>query len=182
MYSGDINNDGVSSNDLIYIPASKDEIILEKAGSATADPRTTDEIWNQLDAYISQDSYLSTRRGKYAERNGLLLPWYSKADLNFTQDFYVKVGGKRNTLRFTMDIFNFTNLLNRNWGILKVPNRTNLLNFLRVQATGADAGKPVFSFPYLDAANKAPLGSTFQNSTSQASRYQIQLGVRYIFN
>ncbi len=182
LYVGDLNNDGLTSNDLIYVPAAKDEIILERAGTAAQDPRTTDEIWNQLNSYIQQDDYLKNRRGKYAERNGALLPFYSKVDLNFTQDFYVNVGGKRNTIRFTMDIFNFSNLLNRNWGILKVPNRTNLLNYLRVETTGANAGKPVFSFPYFDAANKIPLGSTFQNSTSQASRYQIQLGVRYIFN
>jgi len=182
LYVGDINNDGLTSNDLIYVPAAKSEIILERAGSATADPRTTDQIWDQLNAYIEQDDYLKTRRGKYAERNGALLPLYSKVDLNFTQDFYMNVAGKRHTLRFTMDIFNFSNLLNKNWGILKVPNRTNLLNFLRVETSGANTGKPVFSFPYLDAANKIPLTSTFQNSTSQASRYQIQIGLRYIFN
>lgn len=182
LYVGDLNNDGLNSNDLIYVPASKDEIILERAGTAVQDPRTTDETWNQLNAYIDQDDYLRTRRGKYAERNGALVPFYSKVDFNFTQDIYMNVAGKRHTLRFTMDIFNFSNLLNRNWGILKTPNRTNLLNFLRVQATGPGAGKPVFSFPYLDAANKIPLTSTYQNSTSQASRYQIQLGLRYIFN
>ncbi|MEN9569444.1 MAG: hypothetical protein RL172_675 [Bacteroidota bacterium] len=177
--SADLNNDGLA-NDLIYVPAAQDEIILEKASAS--DPRTTAEIWTQLNAYIDQDDYLKHRRGKYAERNGLLLPWYSKADLNFTQDFFVNVGGKRNTIRFTMDVFNFTNLINKYWGILKTPNRTSPLNFIRVETTGANAGKPVFTFPYLDATNRVPLTSTFQNSTGLGSRYQMQLGVRYIFN
>ena len=180
LVNGDLNNDGLTTNDLIYVPVSKDEIILEKSNSA--DTRTPDVLWDQLNAYIDQDPYLHFRRGRYAERNGLLLPFYSKMDLNFTQDFYVTVGGKRNTIRFTMDIFNFTNLINRNWGILKTPNRTNLLNFLRVETTGDNTGKPVFSFPYFDNTNKIPLTSTFQNSTSQASRYQVQMGIRYIFN
>ncbi len=180
LYSGDLNNDGLTTNDLIYIPAAKQEIILEKSNSA--DTRTPDVLWDQLNAYIEQDPYLSKRRGKYAERNGLLVPFYSKLDLNFTQDFYVTVAGKRNTIRFTMDIFNFSNLINRNWGILKTPNRTNLLNFLRVETTGENTGKPVFSFPYFDNTNKIPLSSTFQNSTAQASRYQVQMGIRYIFN
>jgi hypothetical protein len=179
-YNGDLNNDGLTANDLIYIPAAKEEIILEKANAA--DPRTTDEIWNQLNGYILQDDYLKDRRGKYAERNGVLLPFYSKADFNFTQDFYVNVKGKRNTIRFTADILNFSNLLNRNWGVFKTTNRTAVLNYLRVETTGVNAGKPVFSFPYLDAANRVPLSSTFQNSVGQGSRYQIQLGVRYIFN
>ena len=134
-----------------------------------------------FDAYINQDPYLSSRRGKYAERNGLLLPFYKRLDLNFTQDFFVKVGGKRNTFRFTMDIFNFGNFLNKNWGISRVPNRTALLNLKRIETTGVNAGKPVYSFPYLDAANQVPLTSTFQNSTGQASRYQVQMGIRYIF-
>ncbi len=180
LYSGDLNNDGLTTNDLIYIPAAKQEIILEKSNSA--DTRTPDVLWDQLNSYIEQDPYLSKRRGKYAERNGLLVPFYSKLDLNFTQDFYVTVGGKRNTFRFTMDIFNFSNLINRNWGILKIPNRTNLLNFLRVETTGENTGKPVFSFPYFDNTNKIPLTGTFQNSTAQASRYQVQMGIRYIFN
>jgi len=179
-YTGDLNNDGLTTNDLIYVPKDKSEIILEKSNAA--DTRTPDVLWDQLNAYIDQDPYLHYRRGRYAERNGLLVPLYSKVDLNFTQDFYVMVGGKRNTIRFTMDIFNFSNLLNKNWGILKAPNRTNLLNYLRVESTGVNAGKPVFSFPYFDNTNKIPLTSTFQNSTSQASRYQVQMGIRYIFN
>lgn len=177
--NADLNNDG-EANDLIFVPAAKDEIILEKTGAS--DLRTPDQLWNQLNNYIEQDDYLKSKRGRYTERNGLKYPFYSRADLNFTQDFYIMVSGKRNTIRFTMDILNFSNLLNRYWGTLKTPNRTNLLNFLRVETTGPNAGKPVFSFPYLDEKNKVPLTSTFQNSASLGSRYQIQMGVRYIFN
>lgn len=179
-YSGDLNNDGQTTNDLIYIPKDQNDIVLETVG--TGDNRSTQVIWNQLNAFINQDPYLSTRRGQFAERNGLLLPFYKRLDLNFTQDFFVKVAGKRNTLRFTADIFNFGNLLNKNWGIFQTTNRTALLNFKRVETAGANAGKPVFSFPYLDATNQIPLTNTFQNSTGQGSRYQVQMGLRYIFN
>ncbi len=179
-YSGDVNNDGQTTNDLIYIPKDATDIVLETVNAA--DTRTTAIIWNQLNAYINQDPYLSKRKGQYAERNGLLLPFYKRLDLNFTQDIFVTIGGKKNTLRFTMDIFNFGNLLNKNWGIFRTTNRTGLLNFKRIETTGANTGKPVYSFPYLDAANQIPLTSTFQNSTGQGSRWQIQMGFRYIFN
>jgi len=179
-YVSDVNNDGQTTNDLIYIPKDVTDIVLETVNAA--DTRTTAIIWNQLNAFINQDPYLSKRKGQYAERNGLLLPFYKRLDLNFTQDLFVNVGGKRNTLRFTMDIFNFSNLLNKNWGIFRTTNRTGLLNFKRVETTGVNAGKPVYSFPYLDAANQIPLTSTFQNSTGQGSRWQIQMGFRYIFN
>jgi hypothetical protein len=65
---------------------------------------------------------------------------------------------------------------------LRIPNRTALLNFKRVETVGVNAGKPVFSFPYLDAANQIPEVTSFQNSAGQASRYQVQMGIRYIFN
>lgn len=180
VYSGDLNNDGLTSNDLIYVPRDQNDIVLETVNAS--DTRSTAVIWGQLNAYINQDPYLSHRRGQYAERNALLLPFYKRLDLNFTQDFYVNVKDKRNTIRFTMDIFNFGNLLNRNWGIFQTTNRAALLNFKRVETTGPNAGKPVFSFPYLDAANQIPLTTTFQNSTAQGSRWQVQMGLRYIFN
>ncbi len=179
-YNGDLNGDGLTTNDLVYIPKDQSDIVLETVNGS--DPRTASIIWGQLNTYINQDPYLSTRRGKYAERNGLLLPFYKRLDLNFTQDFMVKAGKNTNTLRFTMDIFNFGNLLNKNWGISRITNRTSLLNFKRVETVGANAGKPVFSYPYLDATNQIPLTSTFQNSTGIGSRWQMQVGVRYIFN
>jgi outer membrane receptor for ferrienterochelin and colicin len=180
-YAGDINNDGLNANDLIYVPKDASEIVLE--GVNAGDLRTPAVLWGQLNTYINQDPYLSKRKGKYAERNGLLLPFYKRMDLNFSQDFMVKVGGKRNTLRFSMDILNFGNLLNKNWGVLRTANRPALLTFKRVEtAAGANLGKPVYSFPYLDAANQIPLTTSFQNSVGQASRWQVQMGIRYIFN
>jgi hypothetical protein len=179
-YGGDLNRDGLSGNDLVYIPKDQNDIVLTTENAA--DTRTPAVIWGQLNTYINQDPYLSQHRGEYAVRNGLLLPFYKRLDLNFSQDVNLKVNTKTNTLRFSLDIFNFGNLLNKNWGATYFANRTALLNFKKVETTGANAGKPVFSFPYLDAANQVPLTSSFQKSTSQASRFQVQLGVRYIFN
>ncbi|HEX2605902.1 MAG TPA: TonB-dependent receptor, partial [Flavisolibacter sp.] len=186
VYSGDLNNDALTTNDLIYVPKDQNDIVLE--GVNAADTRTPAVIWGQLNTYINQDPYLYNKRGQYVERNGLLLPFYKRLDLNFTQDFMLKTGKRSHTLRFTADVFNFGNLLNKNWGIFRTTNRAisnssiALLNFKRVETTGPNAGKPVFSFPYLDATNQIPLNSTFQNSTATSSRYQVQLGIRYIFN
>jgi hypothetical protein len=186
VYNGDLNNDGLNANDLIFVPASQSDIILEKVNAN--DPRTPAQIWQQLDAYIKQDPYLAKRRGQYAERNGLQLPFYKRLDLNFTQDFMLKTGGKSNILRFTADIFNFGNLINKNWGIFRTTARSTgsgntytLLNYTRVETTGPNAGRPVFTFPYLDAANQIPLQNSFRESTGQGSRFQVQFGIRYIF-
>jgi hypothetical protein len=186
IYGGDLNNDGLV-NDLIYVPRSASEIVLVPENAN--DTRSAALIWSQLNAYINQDPYLYKKRGLYVERNGMQLPFYKRLDLNFTQDVMVKVGKNTNTLRFTADIYNFGNLINKNWGIFRTTarplnvqnNGVALLNFKGIVASGPDAGKPSFSFPYLDAANQIPVVNTFQNSTSQSSRFQVQLGIRYIF-
>ncbi|HVF97284.1 MAG TPA: carboxypeptidase regulatory-like domain-containing protein, partial [Flavisolibacter sp.] len=62
VYNGDINNDGLNQNDLIYIPRDQNEIVLESVAPASGTPndtRTPAMIWAQLDAYIKQDPYLS---------------------------------------------------------------------------------------------------------------------------
>ncbi|RFZ84951.1 TonB-dependent receptor [Mucilaginibacter terrenus] len=179
-YSGDVNGDGQTSNDLLYVPKDANDIILVKDNSSSfTDPRSTAQIWGQLNAYINQDPYLSKRRGKYAERNGLVLPYYHLVNLNFTQDLYQTTGKVKNTLRFEFNIINFGNFLYRNWGNFKFVNRTGILSFKGVDAA---TGKPTYSFPLLDNNNLIPLTNSFGNGVSQSSRWQAQIGLRYLFN
>ena len=94
-----------------------------------------------------------------------------------TQDVTFNVKGRKQTLRFTADIYNFTNLLNKNWGVYDVPTTTTPLTFTNT----FKGNMPVFSFPYINSATKAPLQQAWKHDTGNASRYQVQLGVRYIF-
>ncbi|MBS1530819.1 MAG: TonB-dependent receptor [Bacteroidetes bacterium] len=179
-YSGDLNNDGVRGNDLIYIPKTQSDIVL--VDDNAADKRTPQQIWDQLNAYINQDPYLSKHRGEYAQRNGLLLPFFHQVNFNFTQDVFVGTGKVKNTLQFEFNIINLGNLLNRNWGDYHYLNSSQFLSFKGVANNGANAGKPTFSFPYFNAATQTPLTQTFGEGTSIASRWQAQFGLRYIFN
>ncbi len=179
-YGGDMNGDGFT-NDLMFIPAKAEDIKLVPATSPTGaapDNRTEATIWAQLDAYISQDPYLSANRGKYAARNGLVAPWYNRVDFRLLQDFYVHVGKSKNTIQLSLDIFNVMNILNSAWGVERIPIRTQLLTFTSYDPEG----NPRYSFPYQNAFTQQPMTSTFQNSTGLASRWQMQVGVRYIFN
>jgi hypothetical protein len=178
VYSGDVNGDGQTSNDLIYVPKDASDIILVK-DNATTDVRSVTQIYNQLNAYINQDPYLSKRRGKYAERNGLVLPYFHLVNFNFTQDLYQTTGKVKNTLQFEFNIINLGNFLYRNWGNFKFANRNLLLTYKGIDAA---TGKPTYSFPYFDTTNQVPLTSTFGSGVSQASRWQAQFGLRYIFN
>ncbi|MFM6915031.1 MAG: TonB-dependent receptor, partial [Aquirufa sp.] len=143
---------------------------------------TAAQQWADLDKYISQDAYLNSRRGQYAERNGAELPWQANFDFKIIQDFYIKVGGKKNTLQFTLDVFNAGNYASAQWGLAQTPLRAGLLSYLGNDAT---TGKPTFEFPYRYTGNptsSVPLTDSFQRSFGLTSRWQAQFGVRYIFN
>jgi len=181
--TGDPNNDG-ATNDLMYIPRNKGDITL--VPNDAKDLRTPDQLWAQLNNFINQDPYLSKHRGQFAQRNGAILPTYKRADLHLAQDFFIQSGKVKNTLEITLDIINFGNLLNRNWGLYQTSfNGFNSGSVAVLKYLGTDAattGKARYSFPYLDANNLIPVTSSYKTDISQLSRWQAQLGLRYIFN
>lgn len=190
-YNGDLNGDNNFNNDLIYIPRNESEITLLPISIPAAQgggTYTAAQQWEALDQYISQDNYLSKRRGEYAERNGAVAPWSAILDARLLQDVFTNIGNTKNTLQFSVDVFNFGNLLNKNWGVTQAPNRTGLLSFSNFdQATG----RPRFTYPYLNNQSRATDGTitagqtlveTDRYNTGAASRWRIQLGLRYIFN
>ncbi|MDB5023441.1 MAG: TonB-dependent receptor [Mucilaginibacter sp.] len=179
--TGDPNNDG-ATNDLMYIPRNKGDITL--VPNDAKDLRTSDQLWTQLNNFINQDPYLSKHRGSYASRNGAILPTYKRADLHLAQDFFIQSGKVKNTLEITLDIINVGNLLDRNWGLYQTSfNGFNSGSVAVLKYLGLDAtGKAKYSFPYLDANNLIPVTNSYKNDISQLSRWQAQLGLRYIFN
>ena len=186
-YGGAPNGLTSSANtNLIYVPRNQSEILLTTTNAG--DVRTTQQIWDQLNTYIEQDSYLSTRRGQYAERGAALLPWVNLLNFRALQDFYVKTGNSRNTIQVSLEVFNVLNFLKSDWGIVKSTARTNILNFAGYEtpntATGT-TGRPIYTFA-TNADNTALSNSYVNNQNvfngTTTSRWQLQLGLRYIFN
>ena len=185
VINGDLNGDGNTGNDLMFIPRTASDINLVKVGSGglgtgtagVTDTRTAAQIWSQLDAFISNSTYLNPRRGSYAERNGVVLPYLSRMDINVTQDFKIKVGTQMHTVKLSYDLINAGNFFIRDWGVVKIPTVTN---FLKYEGLGADGKTPSFSFPF--QTGTTPFTQPFQNSTSIASRWQMQIGIKYLFN
>jgi len=164
VYGGDINGDGSALNDLIYIPTSNQ--IASMAFSGTPAQQSVQRA--ALDAYISQDSYLGARRGTFAGRNANLSPWFSNWDIRIAQDYNLNDRGQK--VQLTIDILNFGNLLNSNWGVRQIPVNTQPIG-VSVDAT---TGVPTYTF---DATQT----STFTNDLDLLSRWQMQFGLRYIF-
>ena len=165
-YSGDINNDGSGLNDLIYIPTQSELQQYTFSGDAAEQ-----EAQRQaFEAYIQQDDYLSENRGDYAEKYGILSPWRGRWDVKILQDYNFKVGGdKTNTIQLSLDILNFGNLLNSDWGVVQIP-----VNDQPIGVTVDENNSPVYTFG-------TDQTRTFAYDFSLASRWQAQVGLRYIF-
>lgn len=174
-YGGDLNQDGSSRNDLIYIPAHQDEIlfkdIVDGSGNVLVSAATQ---WEQLDTYITNNNYLSANRGTHADRNGARTPWNAQLDLRLAHILNPKTTkGLKHRVEITLDVINFLNLVNRSWGIQKfVPNSQNS-SFQLIDFEGVEDNTPVFQF-------KNPQGDPWQIDQLN-SRWQAQLGLRYSF-
>ncbi|MFM6976336.1 MAG: carboxypeptidase regulatory-like domain-containing protein [Sphingobacteriaceae bacterium] len=182
-YSSDFNRDG-QTNDLIYIPKDPSEITFvdQSYGSgATAVTYTAKQQSDLFFKYIEQDSYLSAHKGEYAKRNGAKYPWRNQVDFKLLQDVFVNLGNnKKNTIQFSLDIFNFGNFINKNWGIVKTLNTGAILTPRNVSSLAAGGvTRPTFS---LAADRNQPVTSTFRDNNSLSSTYYMQFGFRYIFN
>lgn len=156
-YGGDINGDGSSINDLLYVPTSSEIGQMQFSGAGQAEA---------FEAFIEQDDYLNGRRGQYGERYAALAPWRGKWDMKFIQE--VKVS-EDNAIQFSVDVLNLGNLLSSDWGLVQGPNSRQPIG-----VTVDSANTPTYTF-------NPDLTDTFGYDSSLLSRWQIQLGLRYIF-
>jgi hypothetical protein len=180
VYGADFNRDGFNGNDLIYIPKDASEITFTSFAYPNGVTYSAQEQSDLFFKYIAQDKYLSKHKGQYAERNGAQIPWRNQVDLKFLQDLFVNVGKNRNTIQFSVDIFNFGNLINKNWGVVKTINASSLLVPTN-QASLVPGGtvRPTFR---LQTDRNVPVTNTFRDNFSIASTYYMQFGLRYLFN
>ena len=182
IYGNDLNGDG-QINDLIYVPQNATELTFATltAGGKTFTPEQQQVA---LDALISSDEYLNSRRGTYAQRNGGFFPWLTRVDLSAVQEVYVNVNGKLNRLQFRADILNFGNMLNNTWGVgySTTSGSFGTASPLTVASVSA-AGVPTYRMAtrVVDGATQL-LDKTFVKTISVGNAWQAQLGLRYFFN
>ncbi len=163
-YYNDANADG-TTNDLMYMPRDASEVIFASPADAAA-----------YFAFAAQDPYISKHAGEYALRNAAYLPWYQRLDMRVMQDFKIKVKEQVNTLQFSLDVINVENLLNSDWGLSKSFVTTSPLT-----VTGRDAATGKMRVAMRKIGTNY-ISETYQDPTSVASTWAIQIGIRYLFN
>jgi len=180
VFSGDANGDSGIGNDLIYIPRDQSEMNFRPltVSGRTFSPAEQAAAFEQL---IQNDSYLSSHRGEYAERGAVFLPIVNRTDVSVAQDVFKNVGAKRHSGQIRLDITNFGNLLNHDWGVGQ-----RLVNNQILTAPLADAqGRLSYT---LQTANGNLITSPLQTSANIASIisqpsdvYIMMLSFRYTF-
>ncbi|UPK68428.1 TonB-dependent receptor [Chitinophaga filiformis] len=175
VYGGDLNNDGSFANDLMYVPTSAEIRNMNFAPLLDAEGNTQNAAAQgaALEAFINQDKYLSKHRGQYTQKYAGTTPWFSQIDMRVLQDFNFRGKEKTSTIQLSLDVVNLGNLISSKWGLRKYASTTGY--YQPVGVAGKDnTGKAIYQF---DPSQK----QTFITSPDLISRWQLQLGARYIF-
>jgi len=171
-FAGDMNGDG-GFNDLIYIHRDSGEMNFSTftASGRTFTAADQAAAW---EAYIAQDPYLSKHRGEYVERGAVFLPLVHRLDLGITQDVFANLGGERHRFQFRVDIINFGNLLNKNWGVSQ-----RLVSNQPLTNPAADSqGRSTYR---LRVVSGQLMNTSYQQTADLSDVYRVMFSVKYFF-
>ncbi len=163
---GDVNADGVSGNDLPFIPASAAQISLQNPSQYQA-----------LSDFIDGQTCLRAARGGLLKRNSCRNPWqnFTTARLSWTTP---KVGGQE--VELTLDLFNVLRFLDRDWGLTKSVSAFEAGgSFLRAVGYDQVNNRPIYSFQPPAVIENIVYGEA--TGGIDRSRYRFQLGAKYRF-
>jgi archaellum component FlaG (FlaF/FlaG flagellin family) len=176
IFASDANQDG-QTNDLIYIPKDTSEMNFRPLSVTVAGVTKSYTAADQTAAFeqlINADSYLSSHRGQYAERNAVFLPMVNRVDLSIMQDVFGKISGHKHTGQVRLDITNFGNLLNKNWGVGQRLINGSILTNPQADATG----KLTYNLQNLSGNL---ITTPLQTNAGVADVYVMMLSFRYTF-
>jgi len=173
IFSGDANGDGITFEDPIYIPTIGDS----KVSYGKASP----ELIQQFQDFISGNRYLNAHRGQIAARNGDHYGWVNQLDMSFSQEIPGLFKGNKGVVR--LDVYNFLNLLDKNWG-QTVNTQFNTRTLAGYDGVNAQ-GQYMYYLPTDKNGNYQPQQliryDAGSNPTRVVSRWSAMLTLRYTF-
>lgn len=174
VYGSDLNGDGSSGNDLVYVPTDAhlaSEILFQQNGNLTPAMQA-----DSMEAFISAHECLNSQRGKIMLRNSCRSPWTKVLNTSVRQSLPTLRG---QNFILQLDIFNFLNLLNKNWGAQDLGSTFSPSLLTRRSAVAAP-GQPL---KFANGAQPVFIFSPFQqfNTKNPQSNYALQLQLKYAF-
>jgi hypothetical protein len=161
VFNGDANGDTGTTNDIAFIPATSDQVIVSNG------------TWAQLDAYLAQDSGSKNYRGVVPPRNAGTSPWHNGLDFRYALNIPIRESQK---VQLTMDVLNLLNRFKNTWGWVYYPN-FNSPTTLGWGGIDAATGKEIINASTI--ANPNFLGTSSRDDLR--SRWTAQWGLRYSF-
>jgi len=159
VFNGDANLDGVTTNDVMFVPASADQV------------NVINGTFDQLTTFINNDCSTRDAKGTIPIRNNCTSPWVNQLDFRYSVT--VPSGG-RTKVELSLDIINLLNLFNKDWGWNMYPN---LSSPIPIGYGGLVGGKETFN---LSTINSPTFLGTFARDDLR-SRWQMQFGARFRF-
>jgi hypothetical protein len=174
VYGSDINGDGSTANDLVYVPTDAhlaSEILFQQNGNLTPAMQA-----DSLEAFISAHDCLNSQRGKIMLRNSCRTPWTKFMNASVRQSLPTLKG---QNFILQLDIFNFLNLLNKDWGAQDLGS-SNSPSLLSRRNAVAAPGQPL---KWASGAQSVFIFTPFQqfNTKNPQSNYALQLQLKYAF-
>jgi outer membrane receptor for ferrienterochelin and colicin len=164
LMGGDPNRDGFTSNDMLFVPASEDAIILKNSSGAV--------IPYSVFADFLRAAGVSPTAGRILSPNDSTEPWSHLLDFHYALDIPVR----STKIEVSLDILNLLNLIDSGWGVVKY---VNFQTTTPVAYRGQDAatGKPIYQENFNGALDP---GSQYSTSDLR-SRWQAKFGLRVTF-
>jgi hypothetical protein len=133
--------------------------------------------------FISSTPCLNSQRGRIMERNSCRNPWINQIDVSFAQSLRAL---RYQNLQVRLDIINFGNLLNKNWGKTSFSIRTppaGQICSATVVLTQTGNKLPGTLTSSQEATGVYTFDQKYKLFTSDfaGSNYQMQLSLRYSF-
>ena len=156
--------DATNTSEILFKDTGSGSTLVTAAAQATA-----------FEAFIQNSPCLNANRGRILARNSCRLPFIHNVDLAIRQSIPT-FGGQRLALEF--DIFNFGNLINKNWGKVQINqsgSNSTVPILTHVGQTGIDPKTAQSIFTFNTAAKEYVVGDFV------SSYWRSQLAVRYSF-
>lgn len=167
VFNSDANGDGLTNNDLIYVPLANDPMVRY---ATQADQDNFNKIVERF----------GLTRGQAVSASSETYPWVNQFDFGIKQS--VKLPGWRHRLVLGLDILNVGNLLNDKWGLIRGSNQF-FRKFETVSNVAFDGvnNQYVISNVNANLANSVPFAPSLGRGEPAASRWSAMLSARYEF-
>jgi hypothetical protein len=169
----DMNGDGLSGNDLMYIPRAPGSGEVVFLGDTATSRMNEDRFWEIVSAHPE----LNGSRGGVVRRNGSTSPWVNSFDLRFSQQIPGIKAGHKGVITF--DFLNVGNFINSRWG---------QVNEVAFQSAGGPArsfvnyaGIDPASGRYIYSMQGSGLEDLVIRQQRGESQWAIQMTLRYEF-